>query len=176
MFISLALDSNSPAASLRFLEKRDVFNVSITRARIAQQLYTSLNPSRLGRGSMLGAYLENITRSAAAQQTSKDLPRALRDPFLLEFKRELERLGCQVWPAYSIAGLVMDMVVLRNGQSCGIDMIGCSGDFSAALSLERYKMFHRAGLKMVPIPYSRWLNHRKAWLDVVEKNIATRLS
>jgi len=175
MFISLALDSNSPAASHRFLEKRDVFNVSITRARIAQQVYTSLNPSRLGRGSMLGAYLDHITRSAAAQHASKDLPRALRDPFLLEFKGELERLGCQVWPAYSIAGLVMDMVVLRNGQSCGIDMIGYPGDFSAALSLERYKMFHRAGLRMVPIPYSRWLTNRKACLDAVEKNIVNEL-
>ena len=76
----------------------------------------------------------------------------------------------------SIAGLLMNMVVLRNGQSCGIDMIGCHGDFAAALSLERYKMFHRAGLRMVPIPYSRWLTNRKACLDVVEKNIATRLS
>jgi hypothetical protein len=176
MFISLALDSNSPAASLRFLEKRDVFNVSITRARIGQQVYISLNPSRLGRESLLGSYLEYINRSACSQHASKDVPRALRDPFLLEFKRELERLGCQVWPAYSIAGLVMDMVVLRNGQSCGIDMIGCPGDFSGALSLERYKMFHRAGLKMVPIPYSRWLTNKKACLDAVEKNIATGLS
>jgi superfamily I DNA and/or RNA helicase len=172
MFISLALDSTSSAASLRFLEKKDVFNVSITRARIAQLVYISLSPSSLGHESLLRSYLEYIGQSALPENGSKKLPKAFRDPFLLEFKKELETRGYQIWPAYSIAGLVMDMVVTRNGQSCGIDMIGYPGCFAEALCLERYKMFRRAGFRIVPVPYSRWLANRRACLDAVERSIA----
>jgi len=169
MFLSLALDSNSPAASLRFLEKRDVFNVSITRARIAQQVYISLNASRLGRESLLGRYLRYIEVSGLSGKGARALRKGTPDRFQTEMREELERRGYQTWPAYSIAGLLLDIVATRNGRSCGVDLIGYPGDFEAALSLERYKMFHRAGFRIVPVPYSRWLADKDACLDAVER-------
>src|SRR5262245_33021522 len=171
MFLSLALDSSSHPASLRFLEKRDVFNVSITRARITQHVYISLNPSRLGRESLLGAYLSYVAGSASPSRNAEGLRKRPSDRFQAEVRQELERRGCQTWPAYSIAGLVMDIVTARNGRSCGIDLIGYPGDFAASMTLERYKMFHRAGLRVVPVPFSRWLADKNACLDAVDRSM-----
>src|SRR5262249_12420768 len=95
MFLSLALDSDSPAASLRFLEKRDVFNVSITRARIAQQVYISFNPSRLGRESLLGTYLRYIAGSTSSGRGTDGLQKGPPDRFQTEVRQELDRRGYQ---------------------------------------------------------------------------------
>jgi len=172
MFLSLALDSQSPAASLRFLEKRDVFNVAITRARLFQQVYISLNPSRLPAQSLLGSYLRYIEGIKPLRKSAESTALRPSDRFLLEVMQELERRGCQTWPAYSIAGIAMDLVAVRDGQSCAIDLIGFPGDFEAAFSVDRYKMFHRAGLRMVPVPYSRWLGEPQACVAAIERGLA----
>lgn len=57
----------------------------------------------------------------------------------------------------------MDLAVARGTESCGIDLIRFPGQFDEPFPLDRYKMFHRAGFRIVPIPYSRWLADRQLW-------------
>jgi superfamily I DNA and/or RNA helicase len=58
MFLSFAVDDQSHSASFRYLDKPDVFNVSITRARILQHVYASIGNGSRGKTSLLDAYLE----------------------------------------------------------------------------------------------------------------------
>lgn len=163
MYLSLALDDAYHSAALRFLEQDDVFNVAITRARAQQHLYFSLTPEQLPGGSLLRAYLTH----AATQPEPPSAP-VPTDPFAQEVRTLLEERGYQVWMGYPVAGLQLDLVVLRNGRSCGIDLIGYPGTFEAAFPLERYKLLHRAGLPLVPLTYARWLLDREACLSAIE--------
>ncbi len=76
--------------------------------------------------------------------------------FLAEVEHKLLQSGLKTWSAYPIAGMTMDLVVAGKQGTCGIDLIGYPGEFQAVFSLERYKMFHRAGLRVFPLPFSRW--------------------
>jgi hypothetical protein len=178
MFLSFAVDPKSPAASIRFLEKQDVFNVSITRARVAQHVYVSLETSALGRESLLGSYLRYI---AELGSTAPDGPRSdgrqpPRDTFLSEVMRELAVRGYKTWAAYSIGGLVVDIVAAKGDQSFGVDLIGFPGDFEAGLPLECYKMFYRAGLKVIPLPYARWRLDKDACLKAVDRIVGAKMA
>jgi hypothetical protein len=50
----------------------------------------------------------------------------------------------------------IDIVIESAGRTIGIDLIGYPGKFERSFSLERYKMFHRAGLTIFPLTYSFW--------------------
>jgi hypothetical protein len=174
MYLSLAADSDSHAATLRFLDKPDVFNVSITRARVAQRVYTSLDPSRLNPGSILNAYLRHIEQCSLQQIPTLSNVAHHHDDFLREVQQALTERGFKTWTSYPIAGMILDLVVARDSHSCGIDLVGYPGAREMAFPLERYKMFHRAGLKIFPLPYSRWRLHRAECLSAIERILDSR--
>jgi hypothetical protein len=64
MMLSFAVDTASHAATMRFLEKPDVFNVSITRARVAQHVYLSIDKTQLRPDSLLHAYIHMAEQGA----------------------------------------------------------------------------------------------------------------
>ncbi|HLG13392.1 MAG TPA: AAA domain-containing protein [Blastocatellia bacterium] len=165
VYLSLAVDSSTHPAALRFLEKPDVFNVSITRARVAQRVYTSVDANHLPADSLLGAYLRHIDDSRKQAEPSNS--NAQRDRFLSEVEEALKGLGCRTWPGYPIAGMLLDLVAARDGRSCGVDLVGYPGAYESAFPLERYKMFHRAGLRIVPLPYTLWRTRRDLCLLAV---------
>jgi len=59
MFLSLALDDQSPSASFRFMEKEDVFNVAITRARIENRIFCSFGTGGRSAG-LVGRYFSYV--------------------------------------------------------------------------------------------------------------------
>jgi hypothetical protein len=95
VYISLAVDSSTHPAALRFLDKPDVFNVSITRARVAQRIYTSIDPAQLDSGSLLRAYLHHI--DASQKETLAPRENTHRDRFLSEAEAALKGIGCDTW-------------------------------------------------------------------------------
>jgi hypothetical protein len=166
MFISLAAGPRSHHATIRFLEKPDVFNVSITRARVGQYVYCSLDRSQLSPKSLTGAYLDYLER--LGEDGSSATAGSNSDAFLREVITDLERLGYRVWPAYRFAGLIVDIVAARDQEAVGIDLVGHPGAFEQIIPLERYKMFHRAGFRVIPIPFSKWLFARTECLAAIE--------
>jgi superfamily I DNA and/or RNA helicase len=172
MFISFAVGPNSHGATLRFLERPDVFNVSITRARALQHVYVSIDPDRLESGTLLGDYLRFADASERDGREEKSAnQQTVSDPFISVVAAELKRRGFETWPTYPVAGLTMDLIATREGRSCGIDLVGYPGNFETAFPIERYKMFHRAGLKIVPLSYSRWLLNKNQCLEVIESAV-----
>jgi len=71
------------------------------------------------------------------------------------------------YPNYPIAGLEVDLVTEYNQQILGIDLIGWSPSLGNAFSLERYQILNRAGLKIIPLPYTLWTENREECLSVI---------
>ena len=165
VYISLAVDTTTHPAALRFLEKSDVFNVSITRARMAQRIYSSIDPMQLDNDSLLRSYLHHI--EASQTETPTPLDNAHRDRFLSETEAALKSLGCDTWAGYRVAGMSLDLVAARDGRSCGIDLVGYPGAYESAFPLDRYKMFHRAGLRIIPLSYTLWKMRPEQCLQAV---------
>lgn len=169
MHLSLVLDENSHFASFRFLDKSDVFNVSITRARVAQTVYISIDPTRLVSESLLRDYLRHIAESSP--EFRHDSADDHHDDFIRQVNEELIARGLKSWMAYPIAGMILDLVVARNGRSCGIDLVGYPGASEQVFSLERYQMFHRAGLRIFPLPYTSWFMDREQCLKAIDETL-----
>lgn len=165
MFLSLVVDPGSHVASLRFLERPDVFNVSVTRARGRQVVFTSMGPRDLAADSLLRRYLEHLVRPAAGAHEDRAVP---TDPFLDELRAALEKRGWTTWPAYPVAGFRVDLVVERDGRSLGIDLVGHPGEYAGAFEIERYRLWNRAGLRILPLAWSAWQWDPVSCLDAVE--------
>jgi hypothetical protein len=170
MFLSFAVDEGAHSATLRFLDQPDVLNVSITRARTAQHIYLSRPPQSFGPDSLLGAYLRHVA-SGEVQPANRSRGGGAGDPFIADVAAALRQQGAQIQEAYPIAGLVMDLVALDGPNSLGIDLIGYPGQFEAAFPLERYKMLWRAGIRVFPLPYTRWLVERGTVTEAVARGL-----
>jgi superfamily I DNA/RNA helicase len=166
MYLSLAVDAEAHSATFRFLNNPNVFNVAITRARNHQYVFSSFLPAQLQGDSLLRRYMDHAT-SATAPRIQQGQPQ--RDAFLREVCGELEAKEFQTWPAYTVAGMKIDLVAGRDGRSMGIDLIGHPGEFSGAFTLERYRMYHRAGLTLFPLPYSAWRQDKIGCVHAVEQ-------
>jgi hypothetical protein len=153
MFISLVADEDSHPATLNFINKPDVFNVSISRARVFQYLLYSFDYQNLNSGSLLRKYFDHIEKDlTAANQIMK-----VDDSFLLEVLEEIKLLGIHDYhPAYTVAGFILDIVFSYQEKTYCIDLIGYPGDFSHSFSLERYKILNRVGITPFPLTYSDW--------------------
>jgi hypothetical protein len=164
---SFAVDAESHSTSLRYLSQPDVFNVSITRARNYQILFTSLAAAAVPNNSVLARYLTEMQRAPEEAAPSDDGP---HDAFLEEVTARLEERAFRVWPRYAVAGLTVDLVVEKKDKAFGIDLIGFPGDLAPAIELERYRMFRRAGLSLIALPYSAWQKDVELCINAIESH------
>ena len=165
MFLSLAVDRDSHSATFRFLDRPDVFNVAITRARSLQIVFASIDPEDLAGDSLLRRYLEEIQtppKAPSPESASSD------DAFLQSVRTEMAERGFNTWPAYPLAGLHIDLVVEKDRRSLGIDLVGYPGRFALAFDLEKYRMLQRAGMRLFPLPYSAWTKRKDECIEAIQ--------
>lgn len=160
MLLSLAVDHNAHHSAFGHVNKPDVFNVSITRARIQLHVYSSVQASALGEGNLLRQYLEYIE---SAEHFSKGAENMEFDHFQEEVAKALAKQypEADIRKGYTLAGLEIDIVLILKGKVYGIDLIGYPGQYQDAFSLERYRMYRRAGVHLFPLAYSNWVYNRK---------------
>lgn len=152
MFLSWVVDEDAPPGSFTFLRRADVVNVAITRARLRQISLTSIAADSPRLPELVRAYLTSISRRPGSLAAGKDA----EDPFVRAIRRELETLGAQSFVAHPIAGMEIDLVATCGDRVVGLDLVGYPGPFAERFSLERFRVFYRAGLPIVPIAYSVW--------------------
>jgi hypothetical protein len=168
VLLSCVVDNNSHSNILRFLEKPDVFNVSITRAKNLLLVYLSVDQKTLLVDSLLRKYLSH---KKEAEKKSLDMPdNKIHDQFASEVQAALQRKGIKSYVAHPVAGFMMDLIAIKNEHSIGIDLIGYPGDFVEVYSLDRYKMFKRAGFDIFPLPYMRWKMEKQKCLDKLSES------
>jgi superfamily I DNA and/or RNA helicase len=168
MFISLSLDTDSHSAAYRFMEIPNVFNVAITRAKSKQYIVHSIRKESLKSGSLLHKFFDFY--SAGINNHCIDSNENY-DHFAAAIIDRLSNMNLKVLSAVPIAGHTMDLVVTNGDKALGIDLIGFPGDFADAYPIERYKMFNRAGLKVIPITYSAWCESPEACIEHIQQNL-----
>ncbi|MBL9154711.1 MAG: hypothetical protein JNK37_19685 [Verrucomicrobiales bacterium] len=159
MFVSLVVDDHSPSASLRFLQKPDVFNVAITRARLQQDIFQSISPGRLDPRSLLARYL------ASDPSPTTTAPSRPSDAILAEIADALRKAGATVRAHVSLAGTEVDLVYSIGGRARGVDLITGIGQAASSLTTEQALAFRRAGLAVIPVPVSVWMTAPQRCLD-----------
>jgi hypothetical protein len=168
MFLSFALDKDDHGAAFRYLEKPDVFNVSITRARSEQHLLISFDPTHLPSGGLLKEYLATVHQPRRSVVRHPD--QVTHDDFMREvFEAVQEFPHDQLFQHYHISGLDIDIVVVKNGQTYCIDLVGYPGNYAAAFPLERIKMLDRMDIRVFSLPFLLWSIDQKRCLEGVQK-------
>ncbi|MFC5049008.1 AAA domain-containing protein [Rubritalea spongiae] len=152
MLISMAIDNSYHAASLRFLEREDVFNVAITRAKDRQYVFHSLDSNKLKPDSMLSEYLMHID----TENESYAIDSVERDRFANEVVHELCNKNDQVSVGGRVAGVPIDIVIQRDDLVLAVDLIGYPGDMQVAVHTKKALMLSRAGLDLIPLGYYEW--------------------
>jgi hypothetical protein len=155
VYLSLVLDNTTHPSAFLYLNRADVFNVSITRARTHQQVLVSFDPELLTAASLVRQYVSHAETQISnfAWPSNTEFQHA----FLESIKAYLYEIGVQeLYTAYPVAGIQVDIVALVNGRTYGIDLIGHPSHWGEVLQLEEWKMLCRTGMPLFYLPYSEW--------------------
>lgn len=156
MLLSFALHPDSPAGVWSYLNREDVFNVSITRARVQQHIFLSGKPQDFPDGNMLRAYLDFIHLRQAERRPKQGKP-AVFDRFMSDVADHLKSWGItEIYDHYSIGGLVLDLVVVQNGRTYCIDLVGYPGPHIGLLPISHWKILSRVGVQVFALPFVNW--------------------
>lgn len=152
MYLSFAIDHNSHHSAIHHINKPDVFNVSITRAKEKQFIYHSINTKNLVKDSLLYLFLSQKKQTQLYPSKTHH-----KDQFLIETMQLLKSWEFNnIYPDFSVAGITIDLLVKRNNTYIGIDLIGYPGAFEDGVNINSYRVLHRANINIIPIPYSNW--------------------
>lgn len=160
ILLSFALDASTTAGVFRYLDREDVFNVAITRARTAQHIFLSIDPAKIPHQHLLGKYIGFINKQSNKYVNTQSIPP--EDHFMNEVISLLKDWGiATVYKNYLIAGVEIDLVVVLEGRTYCIDLVGYPGYYERALPISRWKMLDRVGLKTFAMPFSHWQFERE---------------
>lgn len=166
IYISWCIDQDTPSGVYRYLDREDVFNVSITRARVAQFLFLSVEHTLIPQQSLLAQYLidTGIEKPLPMPTSSFNW----EDGFMEEVSAFLQAQGVEtLMENYHIAGLEIDLVFVYQGKTYCIDLVGYPGPYEEAIPTGYWKMLSRLGLHPLVLPYSHWVFRRQDCEDVL---------
>lgn len=157
MLISFAIDSAAHFASINYLNKEDVFNVLITRARNRQFIFTSVDPATLPKSSLLREYLEY---DHSPPET--DIPEDNYDSFLAEVSEYLMGRGYKkIYYSHNVSGVAVDLTVVHKDRFYCIDLIGYPGEFELQFTPRNIEMLNRMKTPVHFVTYSSWVLDEK---------------
>ncbi|WP_036751986.1 DEAD/DEAH box helicase [Photobacterium galatheae] len=168
MILSMAVDENSSRAA-GYLNREDMFNVMVTRARKSQIVLHSLLPETLSHQNLLRRYLSDTHNGhmAADQRSAKSI---ICD-FTSQIKQALERAGIQHWIGAFVAGENIDVVCQHGEITLGLDLIGYNGEFEAYFDINSHRTFQRAGLAVLPVPFRLWQSEPERILQEIKSRL-----
>ncbi len=164
MLISCSVDAKTGGGSYTYLNRDDVFNVAITRARDYQTLFVSCAASEVRSGSKLSAYLKYVDEYQAQVNLSDSRK---HDAFQSEICDWLTKRGIEIHKNYMVAGIHIDIMAVYHGHAVAIDLVGFEGHLAGALSLTKFRLLQRAGLESFLLPYKEWREQKEALLGAL---------
>ena len=158
MILSMGVDDSCKRA-FAYLNREDMFNVAITRAKEKMVVLHSCNPVSLPIDNQFRCFYESqFTRS----KSMNDDPEICK--FIDSFSEVLESYGVKLWRNYEIAGQEVDLLCQNGNTLIGLDLIGVADTEKDYFDLETYRILDRAGLHIIPIPYYHWILRREECL------------
>lgn len=164
MLLSFVLDDKSHIAAFNYLNKPNVFNVSITRARNKQIIFTSSEFRKLSEEHLLSKYLNSISEL----RFSSDHAETVFDVFVSEVVTLLYELGIdETYKNTFLSGVRVDLAVVKGDETYAIDLIGYPGEFEKQFSAANLRLLSRMNRRIFFIPYSSWvLDREKISMDL----------
>ena len=172
VILSLSLDPKFHHGTLQFLEKPNVFNVSITRAKKKLIVISSVEKKDLPNGLLKEFFIH------AEKSDPEEIPRGgFESKFEEQVAQAIERAGMRVWPQYPAAGFFIDLAV---GDGKNWIAIECDGpthfDMKEGQNFNdvwRQGILERAGWKFVRIPYREWERDSEKEIEKVRAMLAS---
>jgi len=158
MLISCCIDADTAGGSYTYLNRDDVFNVAITRARDYQTIFISCDFEEIKSNSKLKSYIKYCYESADNNLQTQELE---RDSFQDEIYTWLQSKGIKAYKNYVVAGTAIDLMAVYEDRALAIDLIGFDGSLSGSLSLKKFKLLARAGLSSFLLAYDEWRNDKE---------------
>lgn len=166
MFISFCLDDNTHTTALHYLNQHEMFNVAITRAKFTQYIFSSIS---IATGDhLIHQYLLSINTSKKGGTQPSN---TIHDEFLKEVVHVFNHNTNEIYTDYLVAGILIDVLLHTPKGYFGIDLVGYPGKFFEANSMEQYEILGRAGVKMIPLPYSNWYYEREKCIEGLNRII-----
>ncbi|MFC3152808.1 DEAD/DEAH box helicase [Litoribrevibacter euphylliae] len=169
MLLSMAIDDRSGRASA-YLNREDMFNVAVTRAKERMQVFYSVDPKQLSTDNLFRRYLEHNHLPNANIESDE-----ARCEFANSLAQSLSSSGYQCWLGFEIAGVEIDVLCQKDGRLLGVDLIGFPGDFQDFYDVDTYKSLFRSGISVLPMPYSAWLQDQHGCLNCIDEYFSQSL-
>ncbi len=172
ILISWAFASNSFIQSLTFLQKPNLFNVAITRARYRMINFISKPPGELSEG-LFRSYLNYVQEYELRQKAieNKEIEENFyKNTFEREVAQTIRDLGHEVQAGVEIAGFSVDLLVNdKIAVECdGVeDNSGTSGRHFLQSNMKKQSVLERSGYKINRITFREWHYSQQACLDRV---------
>jgi hypothetical protein len=169
MIVSLALSRDCPGSVRRFLEREDVFNVSITRARDHLIVFHSVDPASLPGDSLLRNWLRSL---------EQDYRLPMDDPacrWVHEVAGHLREDGLACEMGLSVGGIPVDLLVTSStGRRIAIDLVGQRGPAGERVPLRDQLLLQRTGLRLIPLGIHEWRGDPERCLGAIHAHFAER--
>lgn len=172
MILSFAVANNSFTQSLTFLQKPNLFNVAITRARKKLICFLSKEPKSLPQG-LLRSYIEYIETYVA--KNSADAIKLDENSYKNEFEKTiaeaLRNEGYEVKAGVNLAGLNVDLLVEGPSDECFI--VECDGVENSKRELisamKKQAILERSGYRVNRITYREWHHSASACIERIKQ-------
>ncbi len=172
MLISWAYANNSFPQSLVFLQKPNLFNVAITRARYKTINFISKNPRELPEGILRSyfGFIEEYENRYSLINSDEFDENIYKNKFEKQVADEFRALGHKVVCGDEIAGLSVDLLV---DDKFVIECDGVEDKTPSKVSnMKKQAIIERTGLKVSRISFREWQYSPKACIDrIINSNM-----
>lgn len=168
MLLSWAYAPNSFSQSLTFLQKPNLFNVAITRARYRMINFISKNPRELSDG-LLRSYLNYIQEYENRQQAIMNNEideNYYKNSFEKEVAQTFRDLGYKVQAGVDVAGHSIDLLI-NDKIAVEIDGVEDNAKSKTHLPLKKQAILERSGFKINRITFREWHYSQQACIERV---------
>lgn len=156
IFLSFTLADNSHFQSLTFVQKPNLFNVAITRARKKLLCYISTPINEIQPG-LLKNYLEFINETNEKIETNKNSVLNKIQNYNNECEQELAKLceneELEVISQFDSAGYKVDLVVLKNKKQLAVEFCGHEENKN---EVKKQAILERCGWHVLRITAREW--------------------
>ncbi len=173
MILSWAVAENSFVQSLTFLQKPNLFNVAITRARKKLICFISRDPKGLPPG-LLKDYLEYIQNYLDSAKNDEFQKNKYKNDFEKDVAQTLVMEGLEVRAGVEAAGVLPDLLVKDPETEIEIvvEIDGVQDSVKEKLpDTKKQTILERAGYKVTRISYREWEHSSQACVDRVKRLI-----
>ncbi len=165
ILMSWAFADNSHAQSATFLQKSNLFNVAITRARYKVINFVSRNIENLPEGHFRNyiSYIKEYQNKQEAIQNLQIDENSYKNSLEKEIATEIRDLGHEVQAGCEIAGLNADLLI---NKKFIIEIDGIEDNKKQSMpNMKKQAILERCGFKVKRITYREWMYSPKVCLD-----------